>query len=114
MQIETEYACLQAYWAQFIWRSNHISKSKASKMRFCACGLISYNQKGYTMSDTKTREPQQKRSIEKKNRIIEVGFLLMCEKVRRLQLRILPKQPAFPPVLYTVILQISMIFLWMD
>lgn len=31
------------------------------------------------MSDTKTREPQQKRSIEKKNRIIEVGFLLMCE-----------------------------------
>ena len=32
------------------------------------------------MSDTKTREPQQKRSIEKKNRIIEVGFLLMCEK----------------------------------
>ena len=31
------------------------------------------------MSDTKTREPQQKRSIEKKNKIIEVGFLLMCE-----------------------------------
>lgn len=26
-----------------------------------------------------TREPQQKRSIEKKNKIIEVGFHLMCE-----------------------------------
>lgn len=31
------------------------------------------------MQETKTREPQQKRSIEKKNKIIEVGFLLMCE-----------------------------------
>ena len=32
------------------------------------------------MENTKTREPQQKRSIEKKNRIIEIGFRLMCEK----------------------------------
>lgn len=32
------------------------------------------------MENTKTREPQQKRSIEKKNKIIEVGFRLMCEK----------------------------------
>ncbi|MDE6618887.1 MAG: TetR/AcrR family transcriptional regulator [Lachnospiraceae bacterium] len=31
------------------------------------------------MENTKTREPQQKRSIEKKNKIIEVGFRLMCE-----------------------------------
>lgn len=31
------------------------------------------------MENTKTREPQQKRSIEKKNRIIEVGFHLMCK-----------------------------------
>lgn len=31
------------------------------------------------MENVKTREPQQKRSIEKKNRIIEVGFRLMCE-----------------------------------
>lgn len=31
------------------------------------------------MENAKTREPQQKRSIEKKNRIIEVGFHLMCE-----------------------------------
>lgn len=67
-------------WLYLYGKVTTMSKSKASKMRFCACGLISYNQKGYTMSDTKTREPQQKRSIEKKNRIIEVGFLLMCEK----------------------------------
>lgn len=32
------------------------------------------------MEHDKTREPQQKRSIEKKNRIIEAGFQLMCEK----------------------------------
>lgn len=32
------------------------------------------------MENTKTREPQQKRSIEKKNRIINVGFHLICEK----------------------------------
>lgn len=31
------------------------------------------------MENTKTREPQQRRSIEKKNKIIEVGFRLMCE-----------------------------------
>lgn len=31
------------------------------------------------MENVKTREPQQKRSIEKKNRIIETGFRLMCE-----------------------------------
>lgn len=31
------------------------------------------------MENVKTREPQQKRSIEKKNRIIEIGFRLMCE-----------------------------------
>lgn len=31
------------------------------------------------MENTRTREPQQKRSIEKKNKIIEVGFRLMCE-----------------------------------
>lgn len=31
------------------------------------------------MENSKTREPQQKRSIEKKNRIIEVGFRLMCD-----------------------------------
>ena len=31
------------------------------------------------MENIKTREPQQKRSIEKKNRIIETGFRLMCE-----------------------------------
>lgn len=31
------------------------------------------------MESIKTREPQQKRSIEKKNKIIEVGFQLMCE-----------------------------------
>lgn len=32
------------------------------------------------MENDKIREPQQKRSIEKKNRIIEVGFQLMCDK----------------------------------
>lgn len=32
------------------------------------------------MENGKTREPQQKRSIEKKNKIIETGFTLMCEK----------------------------------
>ena len=31
------------------------------------------------MENTKTRKPQQKRSIEKKNKIIQVGFRLMCE-----------------------------------
>lgn len=31
------------------------------------------------MENVKTREPQQKRSIEKKNKIIEIGFRLMCE-----------------------------------
>lgn len=31
------------------------------------------------MEGTKTREPQQRRSIEKKNKIIEIGFRLMCE-----------------------------------
>lgn len=31
------------------------------------------------MENTKTREPQQKRSIEKKNKIIDIGFRLMCE-----------------------------------
>lgn len=31
------------------------------------------------MENIKTREPKQKRSIEKKNRIIEVGFRLMCD-----------------------------------
>lgn len=29
--------------------------------------------------NSKTRSPQQKRSIEKKNKIIEIGFHLMCE-----------------------------------
>lgn len=31
------------------------------------------------MENSKTREPQQKRSIEKKKKIIETGFLLMCD-----------------------------------
>lgn len=31
------------------------------------------------MEHAKTREPQQKRSIEKKNKIIETGFRLMCD-----------------------------------
>lgn len=32
------------------------------------------------MNDNKIREPKQKRSKEKKNKIIEVGFKLFCEK----------------------------------
>ena len=31
MQIKVEYACLQAYLAQFIWRSNH-NKQITSKL----------------------------------------------------------------------------------
>lgn len=31
------------------------------------------------MENDKTREPKQKRSIEKKNKIIEAGFQLMCQ-----------------------------------
>ena len=41
MQIKAEYACLQAYLTQFIWRSNHMSKKQAVKQRFCV--LNSYN-----------------------------------------------------------------------
>ena len=32
------------------------------------------------LTNSKTREPQQQRSIEKKNRIIEAGFKAFCEK----------------------------------
>ena len=32
------------------------------------------------MAVTKIREPRQQRSIEKKNKIIEVGFGLMCDQ----------------------------------
>ena len=38
MQIVTVYDCLQAYMEQFIWRSNHMNKSKAVKQRFYECG----------------------------------------------------------------------------
>ena len=38
MQIKAEYACLQAYLTQVIWRSNHMSKRKAVKQRFCEWG----------------------------------------------------------------------------
>ena len=38
MQIEAEYACLQAYLTRFIWRSNHMNKRKAVKQRFCEWG----------------------------------------------------------------------------
>ena len=38
MQIKAEYACLQAYLTQFIWRSNHMSKKQAVKQRFCEWG----------------------------------------------------------------------------
>ena len=31
MQIEIEYACFQAYWTRFIWRSNH-NKQMTSKL----------------------------------------------------------------------------------
>ena len=37
-----EYGCLQTYLAQFIWRSNHMSKNVAAKQRFCEWGLNSY------------------------------------------------------------------------
>ncbi len=37
MQIKAEYACLQAYLTQFIWRSNHMSKANcANKMEEAA------------------------------------------------------------------------------
>ena len=42
MQIKAEYACLQAYLTQFIWRSNHMSKKQAVKQRFCEWVLNSY------------------------------------------------------------------------
>ena len=38
MQIEAEYASLQANLTRFIWRSNHMNKRKAVKQRFCEWG----------------------------------------------------------------------------
>lgn len=42
--------------------------------------FIKNSRKDQPMTEkTQTREPQQKRSIEKKNKIIAIGFQLMCE-----------------------------------
>ena len=55
-----------------MWNFYHIIEIKLKKL---------YNvikKEGVMMSDT--RIPSQKRSIEKRNRIIKMGFELMCEE----------------------------------
>ena len=41
---------------------------------------IGYNERMINLSDNPIRRPQQKRSIEKKKRLIQAGFRLFCEK----------------------------------
>ena len=63
------------------------------------------------MSNSEIREPIQKRSIKKKEKIIRAGFELICEKVITIQILLkLQKLQKFQQALCINILKTNMIF----
>lgn len=63
------------------------------------------------MSENDIREPIQKRSIEKKQKIIQAGFELICKKDIIIQILLkLQKLQEYLLVLFIIILKINMIY----